>query len=228
MRLSGKTILLTGADQPLMRGIGAALAAEGARIVFAAQDEATAAAAASDCPVPGQFSLALDVANESSWQDGVQTVLQRAGRIDAFVSAPAPLRRGALASWSLADWRAFEDEHLLGPWLGLRRCIGAMRSFTGGAIVLLSTTLARQVDGDLAANAAVAAGLRTMMQAAVVECGNASDGIRINAVLVDPAAGLAAADVAPAVIYLLSPEASFVTAMELVIDDARSLTGGVP
>jgi NAD(P)-dependent dehydrogenase (short-subunit alcohol dehydrogenase family) len=69
----------------------------------------------------------------------------------------------------------------------------------------------------MSANSAAAAGSRVMSQAAALECGQESDGVRVNSILLDHENAVPS-EVAAAVIYLASDESRFMTAGEIALD----------
>lgn len=217
-RVQGKVVLLTGAGTDVVQACARALVKEGARVVLADRDEATAKKAAAEFDSRTAIAIGLNPGKEADWQKAIEAVVGGFGRIDAFVSGPAPVISRRIRDWSLADWQAFEDEHMLGPWLGTKYSIMELRKYNGGSVIILSSIYAKRAKADAPANAAAAAGLRVMVQAAALECGQKGDGIRVNSVLMDPAVTSANEDVAAAVVYLSSSESTFMTATDLAID----------
>lgn len=211
-------VLLTGAGDEIVRTCARALVKEGARVVLADADEARAKQAAAEYDSRTAIPLKLDPGKEGEWQAAIQAVVGGFGRIDAFVSGPAPMVKRRIRDWSLADWQAFEEAHMLGPWLGTKYSIMELRKYNGGSVIILSSILAKRGRADAPANSAAAAGLRVMVQAAALECGQKGDGIRVNSVMIDPDKPELKDDVAAMVVYLASSESTFMTATDLAID----------
>lgn len=208
-RLVGKAVLVTGSGTPLMQALGRKLEAEGARVVRG--DFVVSPAA--------EVLLLPRTADEERWRAAIATVVERHGRFDGLVLAPPPVATRAVTDWAFADWQAFEEAHLISPWLAIKHAIVALRTQgKGGAIVAISSTLARMGRVSGAANAAVAGGLRIMMQAAALECGEKADGIRLNQIQIDLDMPIPTGNVVDASIHLLSDAATFMTASDLVID----------
>lgn len=217
-RVQGKVVLLSGAGSDLIQACARALIKEGARVVLADPAEERAGRAAGAFDAKTALPLAVDPAKESDWQRAIEMTIGTFGRFDAFVSGPPPLVSRRLRDWSLTDWKAFEDAHILGPWLGMKYAMMELRKINGGAVVLISTTLARNARIDTAANSAAAGALKPMAQAAALECGVKADGTRINSILIDPTHPPAVEGVPGAVVYFVSNKSTYMTGTEIVID----------
>ncbi|MCA9119615.1 MAG: SDR family oxidoreductase [Planctomycetales bacterium] len=87
--LSGRTALITGASGYLGAAMAAALAEAGANVACASRDQNRADSAAKGLPsTHGQehFGVVLDHFDESSLEQGLQRVIERAGRVDVLVN----------------------------------------------------------------------------------------------------------------------------------------------
>lgn len=217
-RVLGKVVLLTGAGQELVQACARALVADGARVALCDVDEAKARKAAAAFDERTAKPFVLDPAKEADWQRCLEATIAAFGQLDGVVSGPPPLMKRGIAATSLADWRAHQDSHLLGPFLGTKNAIMQLRRFSGGSVVLISTLLGRNARADEPANASAAAGLHAMAQGAALECAQKGDNIRVNSILIDPTQAPASESVAAAVVYLISNESAYVTAIEMVVD----------
>jgi NAD(P)-dependent dehydrogenase (short-subunit alcohol dehydrogenase family) len=249
--MRGKVALVAGAS----RGIGAAtaqaFAAAGAAVVLGARDLAALEAVAAGIVAGGGRALAVrsDVTDADSMRDLAGQAMTTYGRLDmAFNNAsggplPAPL----------ADLDPDEFDHgvatnIRGTFLGMKFQIGAMLASGGGAIVNMASVAGVNGTANLAAYVAGKAGIIGLTKVAALDY--ADHGIRVNVVAPGPIlthhleaagpraqqlAGLStpmrrtgtAAEVARAVLWLCSPESSFVTGAVIPIDGGQ-LAGNKP
>jgi NAD(P)-dependent dehydrogenase (short-subunit alcohol dehydrogenase family) len=220
-RVANKVALVTGVANPVAAASGRALLQEGARVVLADPDPAAAEAALRNIGASAADGLALGkaVADENAWEQAVARATEVFGRLDILVNGPPRVFVKTIDAMTLEDLRFLEEHNIVEPWLGMKHVIPAMRGQGGGAIINLSLALARTGAPGVAGNCATAAGVRVMSQAAAIECGQHSDGIRVNSVLMSHDKSAAPDEVAAAVVYLASDEARFMTAGEIVIDE---------
>ena len=147
----------------------------------------------------------------------------------------------------LEDWNRVMDVNSTGIFLGMKTAIPEMRKSRGGSIINMSSVLGITGDAVMAAYCATKGAVRLFSKAVALESAEGGWGIRVNSVhpafirtpMVDryaetfetTDAGYAelgrrqpmgrvgeAVEVANAVLYLASEEASFVTGTELVVD----------
>jgi len=191
----------------------------------------------------------LDVASERGWQDLVDGVVERHGKLDGLVNLAGVFLPGIpFEQMTMAQWRAHMDVNLDGTFLGCRTATAAMRKTGGGVIVNCASTLAEIMLEDAAAycvsKAAVVALTRLAAKA------GAKYGVRVNAVLpgavdtpmlwrnlapgqtreelLDMITGLhpigriaTPDDVARAIFFLCDPASSFVTGALLAVDGGQ-------
>lgn len=241
---AGNGALVTGAGRGLGRAIATALARRGDRVVLTDYDEALVSAAAASLRSEGLdvYSDRLDVSDESSVVDVVNrwdaqielgTVVANAG-----VAASSPL-----AETSLAEFDRIMNVNVRGGFLILREAVRVMQPRRRGNIVSVASTSSFTASSTpmLAYDTSKAA-VRMMTMAAARELG--PFGVRVNAVAPGtmdtqlvrglfadelstedlassriPLGRLGSTDeVANAVVFLSSPEASYVTGHTLVVD----------
>lgn len=242
-RFDGKVAWVTGASSGIGRGVAQRLAAEGATVVLLGRDEsrlAEVAAAAGN----GAVTAAFDIASQAEVDERVPPLLDAHGAPDVVVHAAGITVVGALHALSPAEWHRQMDVNLTSIYLVNRLTWPAMTD-RGGSIVTVASTASFAAFPQDAAYVASKGAVLALTKAMALD--GAPHGIRVNAVCPgfiltpnlqgyfdaqdDPgaAAGGAAAaapigrmgspaDVAGAVAYLASDDASFVTGTSILVD----------
>jgi NAD(P)-dependent dehydrogenase (short-subunit alcohol dehydrogenase family) len=119
--LSGKTCLVTGADEGLGRGLVEGFAIRGAQVVAGLRDEKSAA------PLPpGVLPVAMDVTNSAQVQNAVSQAIEKFGRLDALINNAGIYPRRHAVEISFEDWRKILDVNLDGAW---RCCVAVLPQF---------------------------------------------------------------------------------------------------
>jgi NAD(P)-dependent dehydrogenase (short-subunit alcohol dehydrogenase family) len=242
-RLAGKVAIVTGAS----RGIGAAtcraLARAGADLLLAARDAAALDALAAE--LTGTGARALAVPTDVSDPDSVQRLVARAvdafGRLDIAVNnaASSGHRPTPLAEIAVADYDRVLATTLRGTFLSMKYEIPAMLDSGGGAIVNMASTAGLAAVGGVAGYVSSKFGVIGLTRTAALDY--AAAGVRVNALAPGPIltghlrdAGPGAQayvagtlpvrrlgqpdEVAAAVVWLCSPESSFITGAVLPVD----------
>ena len=244
-RLAGKVAIITGAA----RGQGAAearrFAAEGASVVLTDVLDTDAKAVADQIAQdhgPVATAMAHDVASEAAWASVVLTATETYGGIDILINNAAIYWTRPLVEETTPDLERLLRVNLIGAMLGIQAVVPAMKARGGGSIVNISSFAGtRGIYGHGAYGMSKWA-LRGLSQTAAIELGTA--GIRVNAVLpgsIDtamlpvareefetrfgdvPLGRVGTADeIADAVLFLASDEASYLTGSELTVDGGIS------
>ena len=244
MRLAGKVALITGGASGMGQSEAMIFAREGARVVVADLLEVEGRQVADKIAAGGGQArfVALDVTNEGGWEQAVETAVSAFGRLDVLVNNAGISGTFDPDTLSTSAWDALMNVNAKGVFLGMKHAIPRMRAAGGGAIVNISSIsgFVGQPMLHMAYNASKGA-VRIMTKAAAVQY--AQDNIRVNSVhpgvlppmrtskvSADPewrAKMLRAVpmkregrveEVANAVLFLASDEASYITGTELVVD----------
>lgn len=136
-KLSDKIILITGASTGLGAAMAVRLAGGGAR-VFGTSRRANAAP-----PAGGVTMLAMDVRDEVSIADGIETVMKAAGRIDVLVNNAGYGIAGAVEDTLPGDMLRQLETNLMGPLRVVQTVLPIMRAQKAGRIVQVSSLAAR-------------------------------------------------------------------------------------
>ena len=243
MRLTGKVALISGAASGMGRSEATIFAAEGAKVVVGdlleseGNDVVDAIAKAG-----GQARFVkLDVTDEKSWQDAVASAVSTFGKLDILVNNAGISGTFDPDALSVSAWDRLMNVNAKGVFLGMKYAVPALEKAGGGAIVNISSIsgFAGQDRVHMAYNASKGA-VRIMTKSAAVQFG---PHIRVNSVhpgiLPPMRTSKASADpvwrersvrhiplkregrveeVAYAVLFLASDEASYITGTELVVD----------
>ncbi len=241
--MQGEVIIVTGGT----RGQGEAevrlLVKAGAQVVFGGRDEVDGQRIADELGPQVRFRR-QDVGVEADWIDLVAYTETEFGKITGLVNNAGVTITGSLAEVDAETVMAGLRINQLGQLLGMKHVVPALRRNGGGSIVNIGSEAGvRGAPGAIAYSGSKAA-VAAMTRTAAAEL--ASEGIRVNVVVPGPidtpmierAAGAGAAakmgsiiplgrvgqpeDVAPAVVFLLSKQAGFITGAELVIDGGRT------
>jgi len=167
MRFQGKTALVTGGA----KGIGAAtakrLAEEGATVVVADFDEATAQETAKAI---GGHAVRCDVTKREDVEGAVAAAVKEGGSLDILVTCAGIIRDNLLFKMTDDDWDAVIDTHLKGSFYAVRAAQKHMVAQKSGKMVLISSTSALGNRGQTNYSTAKA-GLQGMTKTLAIELG---------------------------------------------------------
>ncbi len=241
MRLDDKVAIVTGAGGGIGLAIAERLGAEGARVVIADLQQAKADAAASavrQAGAPDALGVACDVSDEQAVIACCAAAIERFGRLDVVVNNAGLMTFKPLAEATGADWLRVLGVDLLGAVHFTRQAFARMTS--GGAIVNIASVHAVETEPDVAPYAAAKAALLSLTRSTCIE--GKPHGIRANAILpgavdtpmlwdnpnvksgaetISPADVGKPAEIAAAVAFLASADASFVSGAALNVDGGR-------
>jgi meso-butanediol dehydrogenase/(S,S)-butanediol dehydrogenase/diacetyl reductase len=246
---AGRVAIVTGGASGIGAATVRALAAAGARVVVADVDRERGAGVAAEA---GGVFEAVDVADEAALSALVVRTAETLGRLDVLVSNAFATRVGALEKLALDDWSRTLDVTLTPVFTGLKAAVPVMRARGGGVVVNVASISGLAGDPGMVAYNVAKAGVVNLTRTAALEL--AAAGIRVNAVcpgLIDtPALARAVRgsteretklksavplarlgrpeEVARAILFLASDDASYITGTTLVVDGGLTAWTGIP
>jgi 3-oxoacyl-[acyl-carrier protein] reductase len=234
MILSGRVALVTGASQGIGRACALKLAGSGATVVLVARSqEKLQEVAAEIITAGGQAAVfPMDVSDEEQIKSGFKSVVAQLGKIDILVNNAGITRDQLVMRMKRADWDAVLNTNLTSAYLCTQQAIGSMLKQRWGRIINITSVFGQTGQAGQANYAASKAGLigLTMAIAREVSSRNITcnavapgfietamtsglgDEFTQTAVKMIPLARVGAPeDVANAVAFLASEEASYIT-----------------
>ncbi len=242
-RLEGQVALVTGASRGIGRATALALAQEGAAVVvnFREQAEAAAEVVRAIEKAGGRArALQADVTDAGDVHRMVEETLSAYGRVDILVNNAGISRDRLMVRMKEEDWRAVLETNLTAAFLCSRAVLRPMIRQGYGRIVNVSSVAGLVGNVGQANYAAAKAGLVGLTKTMAREL--AAHGITVNAVAPTYVEGTnlfrtvprgvkewaltiipmkrfaRPEEVAAAIVFLASPEASYITGHVLVVD----------
>ncbi len=247
-RLSGRVAVVTGASRGIGFAVARRLVSEGAKVVITARHADAVAQAASELGGP---SVAIGVTGRADDEDHQSATLSAAaaafGPVDILVNnAGINPAYGALMDLPMSAARKIIEVNVLGTLSWVQQAYAAGMSSRGGSIVNIASIAGIRPAPGISFYGVSKAALVNLTESLAVELGPA---IRVNAVApgvvktrfaealyVGREDEVAAKyplrrlgepnDIASAVAFLVSEEASWITGQTIVVDGGVTLTGG--
>jgi len=243
-RFAGKVALVTGATRGMGRATAVRLASEGALVGVnyrSTGDPSTTLRLIKEAGGEG-FAVMADMRNPAQVIEMVQEVARRGGRFDYLVSNAAINPFMAWDETTVEDWDLLSETNLRGTWVVTTEAAKQIRKEGHpGAIVCISSISAHVGAPSQTAYCATKGGISMWVKALGSVVG--AHGIRVNAIepgwiktdmaaplIEDPVAlkyyeervalhrGGEPEEIASAVSFLLSDDASYVTSATLLVD----------
>ena len=242
MRFENQAAIVTGAGRGIGHAIAVRLASEGARIACVSRSKENAKRTADELNILGADSAkhyAVDVADHAAVQKIGAQILEDFTKIDILVNNAGVTRDGLAMRMSVEDWDTVINTNLRGAFNFTQAIIRAMIKQRSGRIINITSVIGLIGNAGQTNYAASKAGLIGFTKSLAREL--ASRNITVNAVApgfitTDMTAGLsdeikktiqsqiplgktgAPEDVASAVAFLASAEASYITGQILCVD----------
>ena len=242
--LSGRTALVTGASRGIGRACAVLLARQGARVVLAARNEELLGEVAAEIAASGgeAHAMALDLADHEQVPGAVRQLPKEFAAVDILVNNAGITADNLLARMTLDQWQRVLDVNLTGVFVLTKALVRGMIRRRFGRVVSVSSVAGVIGNAGQANYAASKAGLIGFSKSLAREL--LSRGITVNVVApgfieTDMTAAMPEGagerfleqyglvrlgtvdDIAPAVLFLSSDEASYVTG------EVLSVSGGM-
>lgn len=251
-RLKGKTVLITGGAQGIGKAIAQRFIQEGARVIVTDVQSDKGAAVAAELGANALF-VQHDVSREEDWTRVVRQAVSHFGGFDTLVNNAAVGFTGNIEHASFDHWRKTQAINADSVFLGCHHSLAVLKANPPASIVnITSATIVKAYSKYLAYSASKAT-IRQLNQSIALYCARAGYAIRCNMVrpgsIMTPIQELVIAEsgtpreeylkalclehpmgrigeaeeVANAVLFLASDEASFITGAEIAVDGGLSL-----
>jgi 3-oxoacyl-[acyl-carrier protein] reductase len=182
MSLSGRVALVTGASQGIGRTCALKLAASGATVAVAARNQEKLNGLVQEVTAAGGIAAAyaLDVGDEEQVKATVKAVIAQFGKIDILVNNAGITRDQLVMRMKRADWDAVLQTNLTSAYLCIQAAIPSMLKQRWGRIINITSVFGQMGQAGQANYAASKAGLIGLTMAIAREVG--SRNITCNAV----------------------------------------------
>ena len=240
-RLENKVTIITGGASGMGASMAQLFANEGAIVIAADINEDNLAKISELENVEG---MKLDVSSDENWAEVTKAIVEKYGRIDILINNAGISSQKLPQDLTDQDWALMHKINSFGPFLGIKHASKYMKEAGKGAIVNTSSYTAL-IGSGMNAYSASKGSLRAIARAAAAELGKFN--IRVNTVFpgvietpmtanigqykeamdmlirATPMGRLGQPEeVANAILFLASDEASYITGGELVIDGGYS------
>lgn len=254
-RFDGKVAIITAGGSGIGAATARRFAQEGASVVVADISGRRAEEVAAGIAAVGgkAVHLKMDAADPEGVQATIKLALNAYGRLDVMFNNAGAADAAPLEEITLESWNRVLAVTLTSTFLGLKYCLPILRQQGGGAVINTASVSGTGGDYGLSSYNAAKAGVINLTRAAAIE--NAKFKIRVNCVcpgaINTRAAQILGGDradqfralqakahplgrmgepeeIASAVLFLASEEASFITGAAIMVDGGVTAGTGLP
>lgn len=234
-RLDGRRIVITGAASGIGKRTAQLFAAEGAKLGLLDLDRSGVESTARDV---NSVSHAVDITDEAAVEEAINRIAEKLGGIDGLVNAAGIMIIGPLADMPAARFRTVVEVNLTGTYIVTRACVPWLAKSTPATVVNIGS--AQGLLPNAPGHTAYAASKGAVVNISRALAAELAPAIRVNCIcpgMVDTpmADGFKAnvgnyalkrladpGEIARAILFLTSSEASYVTGATLAVDGGRS------
>lgn len=245
-----KVVLVTGGGSGIGRAITHAFLDNGARVAIVGRRADALAATLEGYPADRVLAIPADIADRSAAGAVLAAVTDRFGRLDVFVSNAAKYAPQDFLDLAPAEWDAFRATNI-DAFVFLTQAALPLLAHTGGNVVAVGSVSGMAGDWGQAAYNATKAAVMNFVQSLALDWG--ARGVRLNSVApaftqTDATAGVGTdeeslrpfinrialgrpgqpEDIAPAVLFLASSDAGYITGATLTVDGGTTASTGQP
>ena len=228
MNVKDKVVAVTGGAGGLGSAMVRKLAENGAVVWILDMREDAALEKAAEYTAQGMkvFGLGMNVSKEEDWERAVRTIVETSGRLDVVVNLAAINIRHSVETMTIEEWTEMMTVNTGSVFLSAKYAIPVMRAQGGGCFInissicglighLYTTEASRYGHENIRANSVHPSTIDTPFVQAVM-----TDPVKRQQRLDEVPLGRfgTADDVANAVLYLASEEASFINGLALTVD----------
>ena len=177
MDLSGKVLVITGADGALGKALAATLSAYGAKLALLSH-----AGVGADKQLAGaRYYGGIDLTVETAARSAMERVAQDAGRIDGLINVAGGFRWEKLSEGTIDSWDVMYKLNLRTAVLSCQAALPYLLKSAGGRIVNVGAMAAQKASAGMGPYAASKAGVAQLTEALADEL--KERGITVNAIL---------------------------------------------
>jgi len=249
MRFDNQVLFVTGGASGIGLATAQRVVAEGGRAAIVDLDLERAQAVAAT--LPGCIGLAANVADSDAVGAAVAATVEQLGGIDVVLAAAGHAEFGPIAEWDTARFNRMIEVHVGGTFHVCRHTLPILKQRGKGSIVTIASTAAFTANGNNVPYGAAKAGITGLTRQLSLE---ALPEVRINCVapgrtitgmttplMLDRGGDLeqgerifgqkvpmgrmgTAAELAAAICFFLSDDASFITGQTLLVDGGETIS----
>ena len=248
--MADQVVLITGALTGIGRASAVAFASKGAKVVVSGRHDDKGHDLVTELRALGAEAefFCADVQNEDEVRDLVDKTVARFARLDVAVNnAGAEGETGVIQNATVENFKTVHDTNVLGVFLSMKYELRAMEGQGSGSIVNIASTYGHKAAAGAAAYVSSKFAVEGLTKTVALEQGNS--GIRVNAVgpgpidtvMLDRFTGTAEGndaliatvpmrrrgtpeEIANAIVFISSPEASYISGTVFEVDGGMSAT----
>ena len=169
--LEGKIVLLTGAAGGIGKALAEGLAAPGAQMVLADLDQSAVAGLAAALPGDNHLPVAMDISQTAAIEQGVDTIIEKRGRIDVLINCAGINKREGLLDVTEATYDRIMAVNLKGVFFLSQAVVKKSMMKTGGRIINIGSYNCTSMLGGVSVYGASKNGVAALTRSMAIEWG---------------------------------------------------------